>query len=121
MVQALFGPPEKKAGLFDRLKKAVASTKAQLVERIDEIVEGRETIDPGVLDSLEATLISADLGVKTTQEILACAYVDASPKALGMAERAVMALDPSPATPLPRSTGGEGRRTHSAGPQRSNE
>jgi len=71
MVQTLFGPPEKKAGLFDRLKKAVASTKAQLVERIDEIVEGRETIDPGVLDSLEATLISADLGVKTTQEILA--------------------------------------------------
>src|SRR5438552_17097945 len=74
MVQTLFGPQKEqkeRTGLFDRLKKAVASTKAQLVERIDEIVEGRETIDPGVLDSLEATLISADLGVKTTQEILA--------------------------------------------------
>lgn len=71
MVQTLFGPPEKKkSGLFDRLKTAVASTKAQLVERIDVIVEGKEKIDPSVLDDLEATLITADLGVKTTHEIL---------------------------------------------------
>ncbi len=71
MVQTLFGPGEKKARLFDRLKQAVASTKAQLVERIEEIVEGRETVDQTVLDDLEATLITADLGVKTTKEILA--------------------------------------------------
>ncbi len=81
MVQTLFGPqkeqkeqkdPQKeKTGIFDRLKKAVASTKAQLVERIDEIVEGRTEIDQSVLDDLEATLITADLGVKTTQDILA--------------------------------------------------
>jgi len=78
MVQTLFGPqkeqkdPQKeKSGIFDRLKKAVASTKAQLVERIDEIVEGRTAIDQSVLDDLEATLITADLGVKTTQDILA--------------------------------------------------
>ncbi len=61
---------EKKAGLFDRLRQAVASTKAQLVERIEQIVEGREAIDRQVLDDLEAVLIGADLGVKTTTEIL---------------------------------------------------
>lgn len=71
MLQTLFGPPEKETGLFDRLKKAVASTKAQLVGRIEEIVEGKETIDRSVLDDLEATLITADLGVNTTKEILA--------------------------------------------------
>ncbi|HKS96965.1 MAG TPA: signal recognition particle-docking protein FtsY, partial [Terriglobia bacterium] len=72
MVQTLFGSPEKKrTGLFDRLKSAVSSTKAQLVERIEVIVEGKEKIDAVVLDDLEATLITADLGVKTTQEILA--------------------------------------------------
>jgi len=74
MVQTLFGSPEKKqekkSGFFDRLKQAVASTKEQLVERIETIVEGKETIDKDVLDALEATLIMADLGVKTTQEIL---------------------------------------------------
>jgi fused signal recognition particle receptor len=71
MVQTLFGPPEKKSGLFDRLKQAVASTKAQLVERIEEAVAGKTTIDQAVLDNLEATLITGDLGVTTTHEILA--------------------------------------------------
>ncbi|MGH9325585.1 MAG: signal recognition particle-docking protein FtsY [Terriglobia bacterium] len=70
MVQTLFGSEEKKSGLLGRLKKAVASTKVQLVERIESIVEGKEKIDPAVLDELEATLITADLGIKTTQQIL---------------------------------------------------
>jgi fused signal recognition particle receptor len=69
---SLFGSDEKdkKPGLFDRLKQAVASTKAQLVERLEEIVEGKTTLDESVLDDLEAALITADVGVKTTQEIL---------------------------------------------------
>ncbi len=71
MVQTLFGSDEKKPGLFDRLKQAVSSTKTQLVERIEEVVEGRETVDQSVLDDLEVTLLAADLGVKTTHEILA--------------------------------------------------
>jgi fused signal recognition particle receptor len=61
---------EKKRGFMERLKQAVASTKAQLVERIEEIVEKKATLDESVLDDLEATLITADLGVRTTQEIL---------------------------------------------------
>ncbi|HUU13019.1 MAG TPA: signal recognition particle-docking protein FtsY [Terriglobia bacterium] len=71
MVQTLFGSDEKKPGLFDRLKQAVSSTKAQLVERLEEVVEGKETIDQSVLDDLEVTLLAADLGVKTTHDILA--------------------------------------------------
>ncbi len=72
MPLSLFGSSEKekKPGLFERLKQAVASTKAQLVERLEEIVEGKQTVDQSVLDDLEATLITADLGVKTTSEIL---------------------------------------------------
>ncbi len=67
----IFGTGEKKPGLFERLKRAVASTKAQLVEQIDTIVEGKATVDQSVLDDLEATLVMADLGVPTTREILA--------------------------------------------------
>jgi fused signal recognition particle receptor len=70
MVQTLFGSGEEKTGFFDRLKQAVTSTKEQLVGRIEEIVESKETIDASVLDELEVTLIGADLGVKTTTEIL---------------------------------------------------
>jgi fused signal recognition particle receptor len=72
MAQSLFGTDEKKkSGFFDRLKQAVSSTKAQLVERIEQVVEGKTEIDQTVLDDLEVTLLAADLGVKTTQEILA--------------------------------------------------
>jgi fused signal recognition particle receptor len=71
MVQTLFGPQEQKTSLFSRLKQAVASTKSQLVERIEQVTEGRESIDPALLDDLEATLIMADLGVRTSGDILA--------------------------------------------------
>ncbi len=71
MVQTLFGPEEQKSSLFHRLRQAVASTKSQLVERIDQVTEGRQTIDPALFDDLEATLILADLGVKTSGDILA--------------------------------------------------
>jgi fused signal recognition particle receptor len=70
MVQTLFGPEEKPGGLFGRLKQAVASTKAQLVERIDALTEGKAEINRELLDELEATLITADLGMNTTQETL---------------------------------------------------
>ena len=71
MVQTLFGSQEQKSNLFNRLKNAVASTKSQLVERIDQVTEGRQSIDPALLDDLEATLIMADLGVKTSSDLLA--------------------------------------------------
>jgi fused signal recognition particle receptor len=71
MVQTLFGPQEQESNLFSRLKRAVASTKSQLVERLDQVTEGRQSIDPALLDDLEATLIMADLGVKTSGDILA--------------------------------------------------
>lgn len=70
MVESLFGSESKKHGLFDRLREAVASTKAQLVGRIEEIVESKSAFDEAVLDDLEATLLAADVGVNTTREIL---------------------------------------------------
>jgi fused signal recognition particle receptor len=65
--------PEKRAGLFERMKQAVVRTRENLSERIDEVVSvvpaGKE-IDRDTLDMLEATLLAADLGTKTTQEVL---------------------------------------------------
>ncbi|MFB3813698.1 MAG: signal recognition particle-docking protein FtsY [Terriglobales bacterium] len=65
--------PEKKRGLFERMKQAVTRTRENLSEHIDEVVStvpaGGE-IDRDILDMLEATLIGADLGTKTTQEVL---------------------------------------------------
>src|ERR1035437_9246097 len=70
MIQTLFGPSESKPGLIERLKKAVQSTKSTLVTRMDDIVRGKKEIDAGLLEELEQILLSADVGMATTQEVL---------------------------------------------------
>ncbi len=70
MIQTLFGTPEKKAGLFDRLKEAVSRTRENLSERIEEAVAFNKEIDRNTLDDLEDTLLGADLGSATTHQVL---------------------------------------------------
>src|SRR5271166_2943116 len=71
MIQTLFGSTEEnKTGLFERMKQAVTRTRENLAERIEEVVSFNKEIDRNTLDDLEATLIGADLGTATTQEVL---------------------------------------------------
>jgi len=72
MIQTLFGSleEEKKTGFLDRMKQAVTRTRENLAERIEEVVSFGKEIDRNTLDDLEATLIAADLGQTTTQEVL---------------------------------------------------
>src|SRR5438874_1060164 len=70
MIQTLFGSTEKKPGLFDRMKDAVARTRENLSERIDEVVPFNKEIDRNTLDELEGTLLGADLGSATTHQVL---------------------------------------------------
>jgi fused signal recognition particle receptor len=62
--------PEKKAGLFERMKKALGATKENLVQRIEAVLSSKPKIDEAVLDELEGTLLGADLGVRVTEEIM---------------------------------------------------
>src|SRR5437879_1629302 len=72
MIQTLFGSleEEKKNGFLDRMKQAVTRTRENLAERIEEVVSIGKEIDRNTLEDLEATLIGADLGSTTTQEVL---------------------------------------------------
>ncbi len=72
MIQTLFGSLDEvqKPSFLDRMKEAVTRTRENLSERIEEVVSFGKEIDRNTLDDLEATLISADLGTTTTQEIL---------------------------------------------------
>ncbi len=45
-------------------------TRAGLVNALEDALQGRKEIDAGLLEELEATLLSADIGVRTTEEIL---------------------------------------------------
>jgi fused signal recognition particle receptor len=74
MIQTLFGnteeEPKKKQGFFEKMKQAVTRTRENLSERIEEVVSLSTEIDRNTLDDLEATLIGADLGTKTTEQLL---------------------------------------------------
>lgn len=70
MMQTLFSAPPPDSGLFDRFRKAVSKTRDALSGQIDDIFEGKREIDEELLEDLEMTLIGADVGVRTTSEIL---------------------------------------------------
>ncbi len=57
-------------GFFERLKSGLKKTKDGLVGRIDVLLLGRKTIDVDTLEELEEILITSDIGVKTTVELI---------------------------------------------------
>jgi fused signal recognition particle receptor len=64
----LFGKPE--PTLMEKLKDSVSKTKTALADTLDNITKGGRQFDASVLKDVENALLSADLGVKTTREIL---------------------------------------------------
>jgi fused signal recognition particle receptor len=72
MIQTLFGSldEKQKPSFLDRMKEAVTRTRENLGERIEQVVSIGKEIDRNTLDDLEATLIGADLGSATTQQVL---------------------------------------------------
>lgn len=73
MFKSLFGSspaPTSEPGLLERLKAGIQKTRAGLMEKIEDAVSGRKEIDADVLEELEYALITADIGAKTTAEIL---------------------------------------------------
>jgi fused signal recognition particle receptor len=56
--------------LAEKLKASVSKTKAVLSGTVDTIFLGEKKVDPALLKQLENALLSADLGVSTTREIL---------------------------------------------------
>ncbi|MDE7281886.1 MAG: signal recognition particle receptor subunit alpha, partial [Ruminiclostridium sp.] len=56
-------------GLFEKLKNGLKNTKDSLVGKLNELFGSAKKIDDDFFDSLEETLITADLGVETGVEI----------------------------------------------------
>ena len=52
------------------LDSGLRKTKTGLVEKITRVIAGKSTVDDEVLDELEDTLITSDVGVDTTIEII---------------------------------------------------
>jgi fused signal recognition particle receptor len=70
MLSSLFGSGDGGGSLLDRLKSGIEKTRAGLVNKIEDVVHGKKEIDADLLEELEYTLITADIGVRTATEIL---------------------------------------------------
>lgn len=57
-------------GFFDKLKAGLFKTKSAIVGKVDALLKKFVKIDEDLFDELEELLISADIGVNTTEEIL---------------------------------------------------
>jgi fused signal recognition particle receptor len=73
--------------LFERMRVGLAKTQTALVGRIDALLGGRQRVDAELLEELEEILITADFGMKTTQDLVGslekrCAGGNAAPAAL---------------------------------------
>ena len=69
-IQTLFGSVPQEPNLLDKLKAGIQKTRSGLVDRLEDVLSGKKEIDADLLEELEYTLITADLGVRTVQDIL---------------------------------------------------
>jgi fused signal recognition particle receptor len=76
----LFGKPE--PTLLERLKESVGKTRTELAARVEQLLTGDRPVDPALLAQLESALLSADIGVATTKEILAALRQQVNQQAL---------------------------------------
>ncbi len=61
---------KKKKSLFSRLSERLGKTRENFTYQIDALFLGKREIDAELLDDLEEILITADLGVATSRELL---------------------------------------------------
>lgn len=59
-----------KVSLFKRLKEGLSKTKKGITDKIDVLIKSYQKIDEELFEELEEILISADIGVTTTMEVI---------------------------------------------------
>ena len=62
--------PQKKVNLFERLKQGLTKAKQGITDKIDDVLKSYTKVDEEILEELEEILITADVGVNTTMDII---------------------------------------------------
>lgn len=62
--------PQKKVNLFERLKQGLTKAKQGITDKIDDVLKSYTKVDGELLEELEEILITADVGVNTTMDII---------------------------------------------------
>src|SRR5215831_11702526 len=68
---SLFGKEKKEPSLLERLKQSVSKTRTELAARVEQVLTGNRPVDPELLKQLETALLTADIGARTTREVIA--------------------------------------------------
>ncbi|WP_136680842.1 signal recognition particle-docking protein FtsY [Neptunomonas sp. XY-337] len=63
-------PEAPKKGMFARIKAGLTRTKANLTEQLGNLFLGKKEIDEELLEDIETLLLTADVGVEATTEIV---------------------------------------------------
>jgi fused signal recognition particle receptor len=64
-------PPALKEKMVSALAPGLARTRSSgFIARLGELFSGRKELDPSVIDEIEKVLLTADIGVKTSQKLL---------------------------------------------------
>ncbi|MDP2282710.1 MAG: signal recognition particle-docking protein FtsY [Pseudohongiella sp.] len=58
-------------GFFSRLKQGLSRTRENLAEGLGALLKGRKTIDAALLEEIEMQLLSADVGIEATDQVIA--------------------------------------------------
>lgn len=69
-VEVVEQPKEEKVSLFERLKQGLSKAKQGITERVDQVLKSYTKVDDELLEEIEEILITADVGVETTMDII---------------------------------------------------
>lgn len=69
-LQAEDTQPARPAGFFARLKSGLAKTRSSLGNGLSNLFLGKKTLDRDLLDEIEIALLTADVGVNTTERLI---------------------------------------------------
>lgn len=63
-------PKEAKVSLFERLKQGLSKAKQGITDRVDQVLKSYTKVDDELIEEIEEILITADVGVETTMDII---------------------------------------------------
>ena len=63
-------PKEAKVSLFERLKQGLSKAKQGITDRVDKVLKSYTKVDDELIEEIEEILITADVGVETTMDII---------------------------------------------------
>lgn len=80
-------------GFFDRLKKGLTKTRENFTHNIERLIIGYADIDDELIEDLEETLLMSDVGVKTTETLIAAVRKGIKKKEIGTPEDLIPFLE----------------------------